>query len=193
MFPQLSTSQIADWGFIYKPHGESSHWGQNPAFLLLTGRSGCPDQTCLVVPTVRAVINWSDAASIRSHATGRVRSQFRRSRTSLYSIGRCCPASGRFAFQRPVTAAAKPLDRSVRLLCYQRPVERPVTSVGSFLCDLASGLVHIFVLGLCLISWVFSYASKVLLMVLIIGSSHHLRPCHVLHPNELQNNHLQIH
>ena len=91
--------------------------------------------------------------------------------------------------QRPVTATAEPLDRGVRSLCYQRPV----TSVSSFLRDLASGLVPIFVLGLCLISWVFSYASSVLLMVLIIGSSRCLRPSDVLHPIELQNNHLQIH
>ena len=35
--------------------------------------------------------------SVWSHATGRVRSQFRRSRTSLYSIGRCSPMSDRFA------------------------------------------------------------------------------------------------
>ena len=69
----------------------------------------------------------------------------------------------------------------------------PVPSVSSFLRDLASGLVPIFVLGLCLISWVFSYASRVLLMVLIIGSSRRLRPSYVLHPIGLQNNHLQIH
>jgi len=95
--------------------------------------------------------------------------------------------------QRPVAAAAEPLDRGVRSLCYQRPVQRPVTSVSSFLHDLAYGLVPIFVLGLCLISWVFSCASKVLLMVLIIGSSRCLRPSHILHPINLQNNHLQIH
>ena len=90
--------------------------------------------------------------------------------------------------QRPVAAAAEPLDRGVRSLCYQRPV----TSVSSFLCDLAYGLVPIFMLGLCLISWIFSYASKVLLKVLIIGSSRRLRPSHVLHPIKLQNKHLQI-
>ena len=56
--------------------------------------------------------------------------------------------------------------------------------------DLAYGLVSIFVLGLCLISWVFSCASKVFLTVLIIGSSRHLRLSHVLHPIELQNKHL---
>ena len=87
--------------------------------------------------------------------------------------------------QHPVTAAAEPLDQGVRSLCYQRPV----TSVSSFLCDLASGLVPIFVLGLCLIFWVFSCASRVLLMLLIIGSSRRIRPSHVLHPIELQNNH----
>ena len=95
--------------------------------------------------------------------------------------------------QRPVAASAEPLDRSVRSLCYQRPVQRPVISVSLFLCDLASGLVSIFVLGLCLISWVFSCAPKVLLEVLINGSSCRLCPSHVLHPIELQNNHLQIH
>ena len=95
--------------------------------------------------------------------------------------------------QRPVAVVAEPLDRSVRSLCYQRPVQRLFTSVSSFLCDLASGLVPIFVLGLCSISWIFSYASKVLLKVLIIGSSRRLRPSHILHPIELQNNHLQIH
>ena len=51
----------------------------------------------------------------------------------------------------------------------QRPVQRPITSVSSFLRDLASGLVPIFVLELCLISWVFSCVSRVLLKVLIIG------------------------
>jgi hypothetical protein len=86
------------------------------------------------------------------------------------------------AVQRPVAASAKPLDRSIRSLCYQCPV----TSVSLFLRDLASGLVPIFVLRLCLISCVFSCASKILLMELIIGSSHRLRPSHVLHPIVLQ-------
>ena len=95
--------------------------------------------------------------------------------------------------QRPVAAAAEPLDRGIRSLCNQCLVQRPVTSVSLFLCDLAYGLVPIFMLGLCLISWVFSCASKFLLMVLIIRSSRRLCPSHVLHPIELQNNHLQIH
>ena len=66
-------------------------------------------------------------------------------------------------------------------------MQRPMPSVSSFLRDLASGLVPIFVLGLYLISCVFSCAPKFLLMVLIIGSSRHLCPSHVLHPIELQN------
>jgi len=89
-------------------------------------------------------------------------------------------ASGHFTVQRPV-AAAEPLDRGVRSLCYQRPV----TSVSLFLRDLASDLVPIFMFGLCLISWVFSCASKVLLMMLIIESLRCLHPSHVLHPIEL--------
>ena len=48
--------------------------------------------------------------------------------------------------------------------------QRPVGSASSFLRDLAYSLVPIFMLGLCLISWVFSCAPKVLLEVLIIGS-----------------------
>ena len=40
------------------------------------------------------------------------------------------------------------------------------------------------------VSSAYGVASKVLLMVLIIGSSCRLRPSHVLHPIELQNNHL---
>ena len=83
-------------------------------------------------------------------------------------------------------------SRSVRLLV-QRPVQHLVTTVSSFLHDLAYGLVPIFMLGLCLISWVFSCAPKVLFAVLIIESSHRLRPSYVLHPIELQNKHLQIH
>jgi hypothetical protein len=62
---------------------------------------------------------------------------------------------------------------------------------SSFLRDLASGLVPIFVLGLCLVSWVFYCASRVLLEVLIIGSSRRLHPSHSLHPIELQNNYSQ--
>ena len=42
---------------------------------------------------------------------------------------------------------------SVRSLV-QRPVLRPVTTVSSFLRDLAYGLVLIFMLGLCLIFWI---------------------------------------
>ena len=38
----------------------------------------------------------SDAASVWSHATGRVRSQLHRSGTSMYSTGLCCPTSSRF-------------------------------------------------------------------------------------------------
>ena len=53
--------------------------------------------------------------------------------------------------QRSVAASVEPLDWSVRSLCYQHPVQRPVTSVSLFLHDLAYGLVPIFVLGLCLI------------------------------------------
>ena len=83
--------------------------------------------------------------------------------------------------------------RLSRLPSHQRPVQRPVASVSLFLRDLAYGLVPIFMLGFCLISWVFSCAPKVLLEVLIIGSSRRLRPSHVLHPIELQNKHLQIH
>ena len=86
-------------------------------------------------------------------------------------IGAFGPASGRFC---------------------QHLVQRPVTSVSSFLRNLAYGLVPILVLGLCLISWVFSCAPRVLLVVLIIGSSRRLRSSHVLHPIELQNNYLQI-
>ena len=87
--------------------------------------------------------------------------------------------------QRPVAAAAEPLDRGVRSLCYQRLVQRPITSMSLFLRDIAYGLVPIFMLGLCLISWVFSCAPRVLLMVLIIESSRCLRPSHILHPIEL--------
>ena len=57
---------------------------------------------------------------------------------------------------------------------YKGRVRSPLPCL--FLHCLASGLVPIFVLGLCLISWVFSCASRVLLMVLIIGSSCCLRP-----------------
>ena len=106
---------------------------------------------------------WSVAASVRSGI-----------RSPVYRA--TCLASG----------------RSVRLLV-QRLVLHSVTTVSSFHHDLAYGLVPIFVLGLCLISWVFSCASKVFRRVLIIGSLRHLRPSHVLHPIELQNKHLQIH
>ena len=95
--------------------------------------------------------------------------------------------------QRPAVVFAEPLDWSIRSLCYQHPVQRLVTSVSSFLCDLAYGLVPIFMLGLCLISWVFSCAPKVFLKVLIIESSRCLRPSYVLHLIGLQNKHLQIH
>ena len=64
---------------------------------------------------------------------------------------------------------------------------------GSFLHDLAFGLVLIFVLELCLTLYVFYAFLHVFLEVLIIGSSRRLRPSHVLHPIELQNNYLQIH
>jgi len=96
---------------------------------------------------------------------------------------------------RPVhyPVACLPSHRSSVRSRFQRPVQRPVASASSFLCDLAHGLVPIFMLGLCLTSWVFSCASKVLLEVLIIRSSCRLRPSHVLHPIGLQNKHLQIH
>ena len=154
-----------------------------------------PDRTRPVVPTVAAANHQSDAASVRSPATGRVRSQFRAPGTSLYSIGRCVSASGRLppvsspCVRSPVCRATGPASgrtSSVRSL-------RPVASASSFLHDLAYGLVPIFMLGLGLIFWVFSCASKVLLEVLIIRSSRHLRPSHVLHPIRLQNKHLQIH
>ena len=75
----------------------------------------------------------------------------------------------------------------------QRPVQRPVPFVSSFLHDLASGLVLIFVLGLCLTLYVFYASLYVFLEVLIIGSSRRLHPSHILHPIKLQNNYLQIH
>ena len=154
-----------------------------------------PDRTRPVIPTVATANYRSDAASVRSPATGRVRSQLRAPGTSLYSIGRCVPASGRFppasdpCVRSPVYRATGPASgraSSIRSL-------RPVASASLFLRDLAYGLVPIFMLGLCLISWVFSCAPKVLLKVLIIRSSRRLRPSHVLHPIGLQNKHLQIH
>jgi hypothetical protein len=48
-----------------------------------------------------------------------------------------------------------------------------------FFMTLASSLVPSYVLGLCLVSWVFYCASKVLLEVLIIGSPRRLHPSHV--------------
>ena len=185
MFPHLHTSHLAGWGCIYKPHWESSRWGRSPAFLLLTKHWNRPDRTRLAVPTVEAANNWSDAANVRS--------QVRRSRTSLYSIGRCCPASGRFAASVRSLLLLPSLWSECLVSFCQHPVQRLVATVSSFLRDLACGLVPIFMLGFCLISWVFSYAPKVLLEVLIIISSCRLCPSHILHPIELQKNYLQIH
>jgi hypothetical protein len=56
-----------------------------------------------------------------------------------------------------------------------------------FLHDLASGLVPISVLGLCLVSWIFYCASRVLLEVLIIRSSHRLCPSHVCNLLDYKN------
>ena len=106
---------------------------------------------------------------------------------TLRSYVRSVAASVRFS--RPV--ACLPSHRSSVRSHFWRPVQRPVASASSFLRDLAYGLVPIFMLGLCLISWVFSCVSKVLLEVLIIRSSRRLRPSHVLHPIGLQNKHLQ--
>ena len=98
---------------------------------------------------------------------------------------------------RSVAASVRSSHLVAYLLSHRSSVQscfqRPVASVSSFLRDLAHGLVPIFMLGLCLTSWVFSCASKVLLEVLIIRSSCRLRPSHVLHPIGLQNKHLQIH
>jgi hypothetical protein len=142
---------------------------------------------------------------------GRVRSHWRRSETSLDSIERCssCVRSSSAAAAghaetivvmmnsaigasgHLLTLAAVSDCRSDTSGRYKGRVRSPLSS--SFLRNLASGLDLIFVLGLCLIFWVFSCAPRVLLKVLIIRSSCHLCPSHVLHPIELQNNYLQIH
>ena len=70
-------------------------------------------------------------------------------------------------------------DRTRPVPSWQRPVVSAEPLLHSFLRDLTSGLVPIFVLGLCLVSWVFYCASRVLLEVLIIRSSHCLHPSHM--------------
>ena len=150
-----------------------------------------PDRTRPVVPTVAAANYRSDAASVRSPATGRVRSQFRALGTSLYSIGRCVSTSGR------LPPASGPCVRSP--ICRATgPVSGRASSVRSplrarFFAILRTAWFLSSCLDCCLISWIFSYAPKVLLKVLIIRSSRCLCPSHVLHPIELQNNYLQIH
>ena len=152
--------------------------GAKPSFLLLTELCCHPDRTRPVVPTIEHARRDRTHYRVWSSSTGRVRSQLRRSGTSLYSTGLYCPTSVRFAFLASGRCYCRASDRSVRSLCYQRPVYRLVTSVSSFLRDLVFGLVPIFVLGLCLISWVFSCASRVLLKVLITSpsSKSHLAP-----------------
>jgi hypothetical protein len=81
--------------------------------------------------------------------------------------------------QHPVTATNASVAQStigrVGCLCGSVWSSLPLP----FPRDLASGLVPIFVVELCLISWVFYYASSILLEVLMIGSSRHLCLCHV--------------
>ena len=82
-------------------------------------------------------------------------------------------------------------DRPVELLGTRERYPRSVkTMIGARGPDFLGGSATM--LGLCSIYWIFSYVSKVLLKVLIIGSSCRLRPSRVLHPIELQNKHLQI-
>ena len=104
-----------------------------------------------------------------------------------YAFGHCFD-------QRPVITSVTTVARAMigRIRSLRGSVQSSLSSPFFFLffTILASGLVPIFVLGLCLISWVFSCASRLLLIVLIVGSSCRLRPSHVLH--QLQNNHLQI-
>ena len=67
--------------------------------------------------------------------------------------------SGRFSHQRPVQRPVAAADASLLSLFIGvsgRFCQRPVASASLFLRDLTYGLVPISVLGLCLISWVFS-------------------------------------
>ena len=119
MFPQLNYDQMAGWGSIYKPHGESSRWGQTPVKLLLTGR----------VRSSRP-LSWQytdrTLASVRSPTTGHDWSQICRSGTLLYLIGRCCPASGR------LPPASGPVSgRLTAESSAQRPVACPASGYHS--------------------------------------------------------------
>ena len=92
--------------------------------------------------------------------------------------------SGQCFAQRPVIALVTVIARAtighVRYLRCSIRLSLPSPFFIHFFAILVTGLLPIFVLGLCLISWVFSSASKVLLMVLIIESSRCLCPSHVL-------------
>ena len=154
-----------------------------------------PDRTRLVIPTVAAMNHRSDAASVRSPATGHVRLQFRTPGTSLYSIGLCCPASDQSATSVQSSVRSRLLPSLlIRASGHFPPASGPTSG---HLCELVSLRSYVR-LGSYLHAWtlldilVFSCAPKVLLMVLIIGSSCCLCPSHVLHPIGLQNNHLQI-
>jgi hypothetical protein len=81
--------------------------------------------------------------------------------------------------QRPITATNASVAQAMigRVGCLRGSVQSSLPLL--FLRDLASGLVPIFVVELCLISWVFYYASSILLEVLMVGSSRRLCPSHV--------------
>ena len=143
-----------------------------------------PDRTCPVVPTVELAIYRSDAGQrpvachrTRPVAVSRAWNLSVLDRTLHFCV-RSVAASVRSS--HPVACLSSHWS-SVR-----SRFQRPVASASSFLRDLAYDLVPIFMLGLCLTSWVFSCASKVLLEVLIIRSSCRLRLSHVLHLIKLQ-------
>jgi hypothetical protein len=208
MFSQLSTLQMAGWGSIYKPHGESSRWGWNLAFcywpdaqVVLIGRvwSSRP-----LKPTVGAHY-WSDslASPVAYHLTRPVNVSLFWNLSDLIGchclarpvVHSCCVRSSLSCCRddEQWSPCVRSLPRSEfgryygRLLLlsnwsdtsgpHKGRVRSPLPS--SFVRDLVSGLVRMFVLGLCLVSWVFYCASRVLLEVLIIRSSRHLRPSHV--------------
>jgi hypothetical protein len=144
---------------------------------------------------------------VRSHSIGRVWSCRRRSGTFLDMIRRYFLVRLVVLPSRLVTLRALPLTMNSEVRASSHCLAQRLVATADACCCRATGRTRPVLRGPHLVtstelvssrscvrlgSHLYT-ASRVLLIVLIMGSSYRLRPSHVLHPIELQNNYLQIH
>jgi hypothetical protein len=170
MFPQLSTPQMVGWGLFISPKSKLDIGIKVSKFTTdRTLITPWPDADHALTGCVRSLPNGRLATGMLHWSIARP-SSVTCDRTRLVTLEPLWNLSG---VDRTLLLACPVTPLSLHLViaehaalvnsnaCASSPCEGRVRSPlpSLFLCDLVSGLVPIFVLGLCLISWIFSCAT----------------------------------